>query len=1055
MSAAASRQSISFGPFEFDAASGLLYRGQHEILLPLRAGKVLGVFLRQPGEVLSKDELLGEVWRDAFVGEDSLTQAISMIRSALGDDPRDPTYVQTIPKRGYRFIAEVIVEPSAEEDRPDEPVATIPAKAAIGAGGRLGHYAILDELGSGAMGVVYRARDTVLEREVAIKLLPEDFVSDPGRVARFEREAKLLAAVSHPNIAAIYSLEETDGSKFPVMELVEGETLEQKLRSGPINVDEALEISRQIASALEAAHDRGIIHRDLKPANIKLTPAGQVKVLDFGLAKALNVEVFGGGISESPTESITIMGSRRGSIVGTAAYMSPEQARGQDVNKQADIWAFGCVLYEMLTGRRPFVGDTVSDTIAGVLEREPDWEALPAGIPRPARRALRRCLSKDSQSRLHDVADVSIEIVGAINEPEEVLPAIAPVVAPAPRWRRAMPWGASIAVGAIVAGLAVWSELRPLAPPAESVRSVVPIEPGHRLWGGHRWERTSWALERPSRTAMALSPDGRHLVYSATDGREAQLYRRAMDQERATGLSDTEGGCCPFFSPDGQSIGFFAVGETGWSMKSLPLSGGGARTIVPHVQIPFGASWGDDGTIVFVDGVEGRLLRVSALGGAPEPLTEVDRENGEIGHRFPHLLPGGEAMLFTVVRGDTRCDDADIAVQSLETGRQHVLIERGVDPHYVPTGHLVFTREGTLMAVPFDPVRLEVTGEPVPVQEDVLQACYAGNSEVDTGAAQVSFSASGLFVFAPGGVIPELGAPLVWVDHNGEPAVLDLGPGDFWAPRISPDGQYVAYMKGHLSQLELWVLDIQRETQERRTFHGGNLRPVWSPDGKRIAFSSDKDGSVTNLYMIAADGSEEPTRLDVSDCHQFASSWSPDGELAFVSEEAGNYDIWVLPMEGEVAGEPQVFLDSSFRESHPTFHPEGKWLAYSSDETGRLEVYVRPFPGPDEAIRISTEGGGSPAWSRDGRKLYYRESAVKMMVVDVDVTSGGEFERGSPRLLFEGLYQGTSNTRFYDVTSEGRFLMVSWPQPVPQPITQINLVYGWFEELKRLVPAER
>ena len=403
-----------FDPFEFDPAAGLVYRGDEETLLPPKAAHVLQLLLENAGQLVSKDELLETIWEDAYVTESSLTDAISLLRRVLGDDTRDPTYIQTLHRRGYRFIGSVAdrgaPDPDAESEAAPSVEPGLPQEGGLKVGDRLGNYEILGILGAGAMGTVYRARDTTLERDVAIKLLAGDFAGDPERLGRLEREAKLLAAVSHPNIAAIYSLEEANGIKFPVLELVEGETLDQRLRSDRIKVDEALELARQIASALEAAHEQGIIHRDLKPANIKLTPTGQVKVLDFGLAKALAVQVFGAHVSDSPTESVTIMGTRRGSIVGTAAYMSPEQAKGQEADRRADIWSFGCVLYEMLTGRRPFEGDTVSDTIAGVLEREPDWDALPNETPRAARRVLRRCLSKDPDRRLHDIADARIAL---------------------------------------------------------------------------------------------------------------------------------------------------------------------------------------------------------------------------------------------------------------------------------------------------------------------------------------------------------------------------------------------------------------------------------------------------------------------------------------------------------------------------------------------------------------------------------------------------------------------------------------------------------------------
>jgi len=765
MSAAASRQLISFGPFEFDAASGLLFRGEQETLLPPRASGVLHCLLQQPGEMVTKETLLETVWKDAFVGEHSLTRAVSVVRHALGDDSNNPTYIQTIPRRGYRFIAELERGVAAEEEmegaagRPAIPAVRAAPVPVVSVGDSLGQYEILAELGAGAMGVVYRARDTVLEREVAIKVLPEEFVSDPGRVARFEREAKLLASVSHPNIASIHSLEEADGVKFPVLELVEGETLDQRLLPGPLEVDEALEIGRQIASALEAAHKSGVIHRDLKPANIKLTPEGQVKVLDFGLAKALEVHVFGAEASDSPTESMTIMGSRRGSIAGTAAYMSPEQARGEDVDRRADIWSFGCVLYELFTGRRAFAGETVSDTIAGVLEREPDWEDLPPETPRAAQRVLRRCLTKDPQHRLHDIADARIEIEEAQSDPGGDLPVVAPAVAAqSPLWRRAIRWGAGIAVGAIVAGLAVWSLMRstPTAPqPPMRFDIELPADVN---------------LTRTGRHAVAISPAGTHLVFSANE----QLYVRAMDDPVGVlvPLRGTEGGGRnPFFSPDGQWVGFYAEYE----LRKVPISGGAAVKLC-DADNPHGASWGDD-QILYGQGAEG-IWRVSTEEG--EPVQLIEMAEGDLAHG-PQVLPDGEWVLYTLLSGSNDWNDAQIVLQSLATDDRKLLVPAGKDARYLPTGHLVYTLDDELFARPFDLSRMEFTGEADSVIQGVRGSAF-GDHLPSTGAAHFSFSDLGGLVYLPSVVDSSNNRLLVWVDRDGNPTPvterrpdLDLG----------------------------------------------------------------------------------------------------------------------------------------------------------------------------------------------------------------------------------------------------------------------------------------
>ena len=654
-----------FDPFEFDPAAGLVYRGDEETLLPPKAAHVLQLLLESAGQLVSKDELLETIWEDAYVTESSLTDAISLLRRVLGDDTRDPTYIQTLHRRGYRFIGAVEEQaapaPDAESEATPSVEPRVPQEGGLKVGERLGSYEILCILGAGAMGTVYRARDTTLERDVAIKLLRGDFAGDPERLGRLEREAKLLAAVSHPNIAAIYSLEEANGIKFPVLELVEGETLDQRLRSDRIKVDEALELARQIASALEAAHEQGIIHRDLKPANIKLTPTGQVKVLDFGLAKALEVHVFGADVSDSPTESVTIMGTRRGSIVGTAAYMSPEQAKGQEADRRADIWSFGCVLYEMLTGRRPFKGDTVSDTIAGVLEREPDWDALPNETPRAARRILRRCLSKDPDRRLHDIADARIELEEAMAEPPGEAASEATTATPA--WRFALPWAltATVVIAALWLG---WGSLT--APQRPMNRLAIPIPLGT--------------------TNFAVSPNGQDLVFQATAG---GLYHRPLGERAARSIAGAERGSRPVFSPDGRSILFFADGE----LKQVPLAGGEANSLA---DVSFsdwaGLFWGPSGDIVLAKvGDSPGLWSLPAAGGTLTPIPEFALESDP--YFFPTLIPGSHVMLASRPNSETLPQrDRKIVALDLDTGTETDLGVRGLTPRYSPSGHLVFAR---------------------------------------------------------------------------------------------------------------------------------------------------------------------------------------------------------------------------------------------------------------------------------------------------------------------------------------------------------------------------
>ncbi len=787
MSAAAADRLISFGSFEFDPDSGLLFSGEDETLLPPKVAAVLLVLVNRAGEMVAKDELLESVWAGSFVTESSLTDAVSVLRHALGDDPQKSSYIQTIHRRGYRFIAEVEV-------------------------GRA----------------------------------PKD--------------------------------------------------------------------------------------------------------------------------------------------------------------------AFG-----------PTIGDG------------PDQQGR--GIPRTA--------------------------------------------------------AAAIAVVAVITGALLTSVVtRRNAPAPEGVQSVIPVEPFHRLFGGTVMEVAPPGFQRPSRTAMALSPDGRHLVYAATDGETSHLYRRPVDQQVATSLVQGDV-CCPFFSPDGRTVGYFGregeasvsnLGSTAqleelwgpWDLMSVPLEGSEEQTLAEKAVpgMPFGATWGDDDTIVFAEGREGGLLRVPANGGTLERLTTVDREKGEYSHRLPHMLPGSNAVLFTITTGNYSWNESEIVVQSLETGEKTVLARPGTDPRYVATGHLLFAREGTAMAVPFDRGRLEVDGEPVRVLEDVMHAEWSEHWALEVGAAQLSVSETGDLVYVPGGTYPLFLQSLAWVDRqegsvdrDADYDILRTPPGRGFWPRVSPDGRYIVYMSGPLYDLALFIYDIETGTSKRLTVEEevGPSCPVWSPDGKRIAYSARTHGGIRNLYVRAADGTGETTRLTRCDRAQWASSWSRDDVLAFVQEEEGlDRDIWILPMEGEDPGVPRAFLDDPHGKGWPAFSPDGNWLAYSSNETGRVEVYVRPYPGPGAAEVVSTAGGTAAAWSRNRQELFYVEDwrglldpnvpqEVVMKFVEYD--ADGSFKPGRPAPLLKGFFRATYRVRNYDVTPEGRFLMIVQGHNPPRPVTRINLWQNWFQELERRVPT--
>ncbi len=886
------------------------------------------------------------------------------------------------------------------------------------------------------MGKVYRALDKNLGRQVAIKILPEEFSTDPERLARFEREAKLLATLNHPNIAAVYGFEEAKGLRFLAMELVEGDTLQRRLDRGALPMDEALETCRQVAEGLETAHEKGVVHRDLKPGNIMITPEGKVKILDFGLAKAYVGETTGVDIANSPT--ITAQMTAPGVILGTAAYMSPEQARGRSVDKRADIWAFGCILYECLTGERAFRGETVSDTLAQILKGEPDWSVLPQDTPVNVQNVLQRCLQKDPRERLHDIADARIELGEMATYPSEA--------ETVPR-RFSILWLGACAVVMLLAGLLIgrvfiWN-YHP-ATPASVVTSTIKVEPSHWLDG---MRVATLTLERPTRSAMAISNDGKFVVYSAIEdnpGPQAKpwLFLRRMDQLEAKPIPGTEGGISPFLSPDNRWVGFWVNGK----LKKMPVEGGVATELCDAPSI-FGANWGHDNQIIFADGSSAGLSTVSAEGGKPEMLTKPDPKREESGHRLPYWLPNGKGVLFTVARYESD-RKLRLALLRLDTNEWHVLLQDAADARYIPTGHIVLVRQGTLMAVRFDLARMEVIGQPIPLVENVIQA-FANNDSFNTGAGQFGISDTGSLIYAAGGLVPDRKNSLVWVDQKGiEQPVTDL-QFPFYAPRLSPDGRRIAY--GTLArEKQAWVYDLSRGTNSPLTGEGIVGNPIWTPEGKRLLFGWSKSRGI-NLFWQPYDGSSPMERLTTSEYGQWPGSLSSDGKTVALVEthpDTGN-DIAVLDIH---SGRMTPFLNSHFNEMYPDFSPNGRWLAYTSDESKRNEVYVRPFPGPGMKQPVSSEGGIEPLWARNGKQLFYR---WQNQVWIVDVQTDGGFKISKPRLLFEKPgYSSGSPIRTYDLSLDGRqFLMVKVEQRKPTPVTEMILVQNWFEELKRLVSA--
>ena len=898
-------------------------------------------------------------------------------------------------------------------------------------GTTLGPYSVTAKIGEGGMGEVWQARDTKLDRDVALKVLPEAFTSDPDRLARFEREAKVLASLNHPNIGSIYGLEEAEGIRALVLELVEGPTLADRIKQGPIPLDEALPIAKQIAEALEAAHERGVIHRDLKPANVKVKDDGTVKVLDFGLAKAFQPDASDPNMSMSPTISLTAAATQMGMVIGTAAYMAPEQAKGKPVDKRADVWAFGAVLFEMLTGAKPFVGDDVSDTLALVLKFEPAWDSLPADVPARVRQLVQTCLQKNPKQRVHDVADVRLAMDGAFET--TVSTQSEPTVAPTLQvWQRPVAIAATVLAAVVLTGLTVWSVTRPVPPAPRPLAQFVLQTPPDGAFGAS-----------PD-TDVAISPDGTRVVYASGRGGPSsrRLYLRQLGELDATPIRGTEGGSAPFFSPDGQSVGFRTF--PGGSLKRVSVLGGPAVTIA-EPNVLHGMSWGPDDAIVF--GSPSGLMRVPAVGGEPEPLTTVDPEQGEVAHRFPHVLPNLAGVLFSAWSGSD--ENSRLAVVSLETGAISYLLPGGTHPRYAPTGHIVYGVGGTLRAVGFDADRLELTSDnPVPVLENV--------NIRGTGAANFALAGNGSLVYVTGsGAGAGAQRALVWVDREGreEPLAMPLGP--YRSPSVSPDGRRVALDVIHPENSDIWVHDLVRGTETLLTTDPANdTAPLWTPDGEWVVFDSTREGQPA-LFQKHADTPGDAERLVASSGNTFIrpASWSDEGRtLLFWEMGETGPDIGLISMEGDRATEP--LLDAEAFEAAPAISPDGGWMAYESNETGQNEVYVQRFPTLGGKQTISTAGGRQPLWSPDGRELFYR-APNGMMVVPVETEP--TFTAGTPEVLFNTQYFFNRSERTYDLHPDGqRFLMVKDAALTDGSGTatqqQIVLVEHWFEELKRLVP---
>jgi Tol biopolymer transport system component/tRNA A-37 threonylcarbamoyl transferase component Bud32 len=849
-------------------------------------------------------------------------------------------------------------------------------------GTRLGPYEIVSSIGKGGMGEVWKARDTRLNRDVAIKISAQQFTD------RFEVEAHAIAALNHSNICILHDI----GPNYLVMELIEGPTLAERVAEGPLALEEALAIAKQIADALEAAHEKGITHRDLKPANVKIRPDGSVKVLDFGLAKA--TEASAAFTSESPT----IM-SIPGTILGTAGYMAPEQARGKTVDKRADIWAFGVVLYEMTARRRLFEGETVSDTLAAVIMKEPDLPLAPAKV----QRLLRRCLEKDPRLRLRDIGD-------AMPLLEEV-----PLMGPAAASRGGFVWIAAAAIFALIAAALAFVHFR--EKPAEPVlRFTVPPEKG----------------TFPQNSSLpAVSPDGRHVAYVATMEGKAQLWVRDLDSLTSR-LLFAETSRYPFWSPDSRSIGFFSEGK----LRKVDASGGPALTLCDAAP-GFGGTWNRNGVILFSPSRTAPIFRVAAAGGIPTPVTEVEKASGERTHHHPGFLPDGRHFLYTALAFDE--EKIAIYVGDLESRERRRVMAARSNAIYASPGFLLFLREHTLMAQPFDAGKLETTGDPFPIAEQV--------NFTTSATGQFSASQNGVLAYISG---LQGGAQLTWFDRSGKTLGTVGSPMETRGPAISPDGKTVAFerLDPQTGFNDIWLHDLARGTDSRFTFNSkNNLYPIWSPDGSYIAFASNRNGRF-NVYRKATGGTGQDEIVDRDALISFPDDWSPDGRYLLADSDPSApktlSDIWVAPMaRGRSAGKPYPYLQTEFSEGLAKVSPNGQWLAYSSNETKRNEVYVMTFPNPGGKWQISTSGGTYPVWSRNGKELFFVSADNKMMAVDIGA-SGGKLEAGIPRALFD---VRLTTLQGFDVSKDGKFLV---PTPVEQTAAvPMTVVVNWPATLRK------
>jgi serine/threonine-protein kinase len=894
----------------------------------------------------------------------------------------------------------------------------------VNVGARLGSLEITALLGKGGMGEVYRARDTKLKRDVAIKILPDEFSRDADRVSRFQREAEVLASLNHPNIAAIYDLQEAKGARFLVLELVEGDTLAELIQRGAIPVEEVLDIGKHICEALEAAHEKGIVHRDLKPANVKITPDGRVKVLDFGLAKAFETHSASATLSNSPT---MLSGTMGGTIVGTAAYMSPEQARGRAADQRSDVFAFGCVLFEMLAGQQAFQGEDVSDVLASVIKTDADFNLLPSNLNPRLCELLRRCLAKNRRERWHAMGDLRIELEAISGDPHGLNFGAVHGIERRAVWKLAIAFAVAALLMAAGTGIVVWRS-RP-SQQAQIARFSFPLPEGQHF--------TATGLN-----VMAISPDGAEIVYVANN----QLYLRAIGEMEARPIQGTATDpVAPFFSPDGKWVGFLSRRDH--KLEKVSITGGEAVPIRDAGNQPWSASWGPNDEILMAHPT-GDIERVSPNGGKPESV--VTAKPGEI-FDWPQFLPGADAILFTMAsstnRSADRWDKAQIVVQSLKSGGRQVLIDGGSDARYVPTGHIVYALGSTLFVVRFDVKKLQTLGSPVPILEGVMRS----------PAADFSFSNNGSLVYVPG-AWPEQERIVALVDRTGVRKLLNVPPGNYVQPRISPNGQELVLEKDEGSDRFVAICDLMGTTPLRRlTFGGHNERPLWSHDGQRIVFASDRDGGEA-LFWQPANGNGPAELLTKVEPGSFPLPewWTPDGKILGFQNEFGSASVGIATFNPGTDQKSKSLLKAPVVFS--SLSPDGRWLAYMSNEARQNmpNVYVEPFPPTGAKYQVTMNGGSAPVWSPDGKQLYYQAFPARQLVsVDIQQTLPNIVFGKTTPLPIDGVVGVPP--RNYDIMPDGKSFVVLLPrsqaEPAKAPPERINVTLNWFEELKQRVPV--